>query len=62
MPPVSMCPQRPEESAGFPGARVRGGCELPGIQMLGTKPVSLEEWQMLVAPSHLSAPTFNISE
>lgn len=58
--PVSRCPQRPEETVGVPRAGVRGGCDLPVIQMLGTKLASLEEQQILIILSCLSVPTFNI--
>jgi hypothetical protein len=46
---VNRCPERPEEDAGFPGAGVKGSCELPDV--------SAGNCSLETANAFLSSPT-----
>ena len=53
---MCMCSQKPEEDAGFPGAGVRGGCELLGTELRPSARIVciLNHWAISSAPKVIS--------
>lgn len=52
-------PWSPEEGVGFPGTRVRNGCETPSLSVLRTSPHPLEEQPVVLAAGHLLSTVVN---
>ena len=48
---VSLCPQRPEEVIGFPGAGVLGTCEMPAMVLETELRTSGKEASVLKHPA-----------